>query len=60
MSKIVFNLQNHPTFHLEGRMGKRERVLCWSIFIISLCTEFQTKPGKAPLGTGLDAEKMSG
>ena len=43
---IVFNLQNHPTFHSEekvGQLSKRKRVLSWSIYIISLRLEEMKK-----------------
>ena len=37
--QIFYNLQNNPTFHPEERsviLRKKKRVLCWSIYIISL------------------------
>ena len=38
--QIFFDLPNHPTFHIRRKVGllrKRKRVLCCSIYIISLC-----------------------
>ena len=38
--KFFLNLQNHPTFHSVERLVnlvRGRRVLCWSIYIISLC-----------------------
>ena len=47
--KIKSNLQNFPLREKVDQPNKRKRVLCWSIYIISLCLTLK-QPTKQPLG----------